>query len=263
MIASTPEPLLAVSSSTAAVEPVAAQTPANLDSVFDMLIAGGPVMVPLVLCSILAATYAIERAFALRARVLGIDGFEGELLAALKTGGVARGVELCTQRATPAARVVRSALVRWSAPFVEREKAVEEAGLREVRTLGANVKPLMYVAMLAPLLGFLGTIYGLIVAFTTVAVQQGLGRPELLAAGISQALITTAAGLTIAVPSQVAYYWLRSRVERFARRVEELYAKAVEALTLPASEPPPASATPSASATPAPAAGEGASHVPA
>lgn len=214
---------------------------APLDSVFDMLLAGGPVMVPLALCSLLAATYGIERAFGLRSKALGIDGFEHELVAAVRAGGVARGVELCGQRATPAARVVKSALVRWGAPFVEREKAVEDAGLREVRALGANLKPLMYVAMLAPLLGFLGTVYGMIVAFTTVALQQGLGRPEMLAAGISQALITTAAGLTIAVPAQVAYYWLRARVERFARRVEELYANVVEALLAPAPEPTAAS----------------------
>jgi len=203
---------------------------APLDSIFDMLLAGGPVMIPLLLCSLLAATYAIERTFGLRSRALGLDGFENELVAALRAGGTSRGVELCAQRSTPAARVVKSALVRWTSPFVEREKAVEDAGLREVRALGANLKPLMYVAMLAPLLGFLGTVYGMIVAFTTVALHQGLGRPEMLAAGISQALITTAAGLTIAVPSQVAYYWLRARVDRFARRVEELYARVGEVL---------------------------------
>ena len=222
---------------------LAATPAARLDSVFDMVLAGGPVMVPLALCSVLAVGFAFERAVRLRGRALGTAGFDLELLAALSAGGLARGIELCEQRSTPAARVMRTALTRWSAPFAEREKHVEEAGLREVRAAGANLKPLVYIAMIAPLLGFLGTVYGMIVAFSTVALHAGLGRPELLASGISQALVTTAAGLTIAVPAQVAYYWLKSRVERFARALEELHARVGEQLARPPA-PPPRDATP-------------------
>ncbi|MCC7013869.1 MAG: MotA/TolQ/ExbB proton channel family protein [Planctomycetes bacterium] len=239
------------------LEPLLTQDPAlapaagaRLDSIFDMVVAGGPVMIPLALSSVLALAYAFERMLRLRARALGTNGFERELEAALSAGGVARGVELCQQRSTPAARVMRVALVQWGAPFAEREKLVEDAARREVRALSANLKPLVYISMLAPLLGFLGTVYGMIVAFTTVALHEGLGRPELLAAGISQALITTAAGLTIAVPTQVLYFWLKSRVDTFARRVEELYAHVAEHLTLGA----PIARTPAAPTTPPPAA---------
>lgn len=211
---------------------------AQLDSVFDMVLAGGPVMVPLALCSVVALAYAIERMLKLRASALGTTALERELLPALAGGGVTRGLDVLERHATPAARVLRAGLSRWSAPYVEREKEVEEAGLREVRSLSANLKPLVYIAMLAPLLGFLGTVYGMIVAFSTVAQSEGLGRPELLAAGISQALVTTAAGLTIAVPAQVLYYWLRSRVERFSRAVEQLYALAGETLRRGVVPPP-------------------------
>src|SRR5688572_21455974 len=208
---------------------------ARLDSIYDMLVAGGPVMVPLALCSVIALMYGIERLLRLRASVLGTSGLEDELLAAVRAGGTRRGIELCELRPSPAARVMRTALVRWPAPFAEREKLVEEAALREVRALSGNLRPLHYIAMLAPLLGFLGTVYGMIVAFTTVALHSAVGKPELLAAGISQALITTAAGLTIAIPAQVAYYWLKSRVERFARAVEAMYAKLGEVLMSPPS----------------------------
>jgi biopolymer transport protein ExbB len=212
----------------------------RLDSIYDMVVAGGPVMVPLALCSVLAVAYTFERLMRLRASSLGTAGLEPELLAAVRAGGVQRGIELCEQRPSPASRVMRTALVRWPAPFAEREKLVEEAAVREVRALSGNLKPLHYIAMLAPLLGFLGTVYGMIVAFTTVALHGAVGKPELLAAGISQALITTAAGLTIAIPTQVAYYWLRSRIDRFARTVEALYAKLGETLTSPHSAPMPA-----------------------
>jgi biopolymer transport protein ExbB len=77
--------------------------------------------------------------------------------------------------------------------------------------------------MIAPLLGLLGTVYGIIQAFSEVAFRQGQGKPEQLAAGLSQALVTTAAGLTIAVPAQAAYFWLKSKVDRFVRRAEDSY----------------------------------------
>ena len=196
----------------------------KLDSIYDLVMAGGPVMIPLALCSIIAFAYAVERAVRLRRSALGLAGFDAELLAAVGAGGVQRGLELCTQRATPIARVMQIALSRWGAPFVEREKVVEEAGLREVRALSANLKPLVIVSMIAPLLGFLGTVFGMIIAFTTVALHGGLGKPEMLASGIAQALVTTAAGLAIAIPAQAAYYWLRARIDRFARKTEDLYA---------------------------------------
>jgi biopolymer transport protein ExbB len=232
-------------------EPVTApRAGAQLDSVFDMVLAGGPVMIPLAICSALALTYAIERAVKLRRGPLGVAALERELLPALAAGGVARGLEVLQQHSTPAARVLRAGLLRWDAPYLEREKEVEEAGLREVRGLSANLKPLVYIAMLAPLLGFLGTVYGMIVAFSTVALSEGLGRPEMLAAGISQALVTTAAGLTIAVPTQVLYYALKSRVERFARDLEELHERADETLRRGAVPPPPsAPAAPASIAT--------------
>lgn len=210
----------------------AAQVPQvnQLDSLYDIVLAGGPVMIPLGLCSIVALAYIVERAVRLRRSALGLGSFETELLVAIGDGGVTRGVELCAQRATPIARVMHTALLRWNAPFLEREKVVEEAGLREVRRMSANLKPLVVVAMLAPLLGFLGTVFGMIIAFITVALHGGLGNPQMLANGIAQALVTTAAGLTIAIPAQAAYYWLRARVDGFARRTEDLYARVGERL---------------------------------
>jgi biopolymer transport protein ExbB len=180
-------------------------------------------MVPIALCSVIALAYAVERLLRLQKRPLGLDGFGEELKAAVAEGGPARGVELCAQRGTPLGRVMTSALKAWGEPFLEREKSVEDAGAREVRRLSANLKPLVVVAMIAPLLGLLGTVWGMIVAFSTIAMQDGLGKPELLAAGISQALITTAAGLCIAIPTQAAYFFLKGKVERFSLRAEELY----------------------------------------
>jgi len=202
----------------------------ELGSLYEILVSGGPVMIPIGLCSVVALTYAVERWLRLSAKRLGTDGFGRELLGAIEQGGVERGLELCRARPTALARVMQPALARFGAPFLEREKLVEDAGQREVRRLSANLRPLVVIAMIAPLLGLLGTVWGIIVAFSTIALAEGLGKPELLANGISQALVTTAAGLVVAIPAQAAYHYFRGRIDRFAWRAEELYGQVMSRL---------------------------------
>jgi biopolymer transport protein ExbB len=84
--------------------------------------------------------------------------------------------------------------------------------------------------MIAPLLGLLGTVWGMIDAFSNIALADGLGKPENLAAGISQALVTTAAGLAVAIPTQAAYYWFRSRIDAFTHSTEDLYGRVLDLL---------------------------------
>ena len=109
---------------------------------------------------------------------------------------------------------------------------MEDAGAREVRRLSSPLRPLVVVGMLAPLLGLLGTVWGMIEAFSSIALDGGLGKPELLASGISQALVTTAAGLAVAIPTQAAAFWFKSRIDRFVQRTEDLYGEMNEALFL-------------------------------
>jgi biopolymer transport protein ExbB len=86
------------------------------------------------------------------------------------------------------------------------------------------------VYLVAPLLGLLGTVWGMIEAFSNIATAEGLGKPELLAGGIYEALTTTAAGLAVAIPALVVHHHLKGRIERFARRLEERHAALEEAL---------------------------------
>ena len=179
-----------------AVEPMAPE--AGLGSLYDMVLEGGPLMVPLALCSVVALAFAVERWIRLRAGLLGKHAHAEAVISAVRDGGVDQGLEACEQGGTPLDRVLGAALSYANAPMLEREKAVEDMGNREVRRLSANLQPLVTVAMIAPLLGLLGTVWGMIEAFSSIAVRNGLGNPETLAAGISQALVTTAAGLAIA-----------------------------------------------------------------
>ena len=199
------------------------QSPQNISSVYDMLWHGGPLMWPLAVCSIIALAYVVERSIRLRENELGSKSYARSIVDAFTQRGTEGAFQVLKDRPRPLGRVLQAGLQRAGSPLLEREKAVEDAGLREVRRLSANLRPLVVIAMIAPLLGLLGTVYGIIQAFSEVAFHGGQGKPEQLAAGLSQALITTAAGLTIAVPTQAAYYWLKARIERFVRRAEDSY----------------------------------------
>jgi len=206
--------------------------PAGLNSLYEMVVGGGPMMVPLALCSVVALAYAVERSVRLRAGTLGNAKLTDAIVREAEAGGARRALAVCDGSPSALARVIATGLRRWGGPFLEVEKAVEDAGSREVRRLSANLRPLVVVAMIAPLLGLLGTVWGMIAAFSNLAVDGALGKPELLASGISQALVTTAAGLAIAIPSQAAYFYYKSKIDAFVRQSEACYARVSEALSL-------------------------------
>jgi biopolymer transport protein ExbB len=222
--------LLPADPAPAATQATAAVGRGELGSLYEILVSGGPIMIPIGLCSVVALAYAVERWLRLSPSRLGTSGFERDLLGSIEHGGVERGLAYCREHPTALARVMQPALARFQAPFLEREKLVEDAGQREVRHMSANLRPLILIYMIAPLLGLLGTVWGIIIAFSEIALGDGQGRPELLANGISQALVTTAAGLVIAIPTQAVYFYFRGRIDRFARRAEELYGQVTSRL---------------------------------
>jgi len=202
----------------------------ELDSVLDMLLNGGPFMVPIALASVLALGFFVERALRLSDSHLGSKRLGRNIVEALKSQGPARALELCDEKPRALGRVLGAGLRRASEPMANFEKAVEDAGSREVKRMSSNLRPLIVIGMIAPLLGLLGTVWGMIEAFSDIAGQDGIGKPELLAGGISQALITTAAGLCVAIPTQTAYYWLRGKIDRFVHRSEDFYVELAEGL---------------------------------
>ena len=210
----------------------------SLLSLFELAVSGGPIMVPLLLCSLVAVAYAFERWLRLRPSRLGRAGLAAELAAALRSDGPARARDLCRERPTVLARMLGAGLERAGAGRAEVEKALEDAGSREARALVHSLRPLSVVTAIAPLLGLLGTVWGIILCFSKIGAGDALGRPEALANGISQALVTTAAGLVIAIPSQAVYFALRARVDRFVKSAEEegdLLSGAIAGAPLPAS----------------------------
>lgn len=180
---------------------------------------GGPVMWPLLALSILGVTVAIWRWWALRQVTRNVAGFMKELKARLVGGDVPGAIAVCEASPSPVASMVKAGLLRYGRPKDEVERALEDASAHELAVLERGLPVLATIAMIAPLLGFLGTVTGMINSFEALA-SVGLNNPAEVAKGISEALITTAMGLIIAIPIQMIYNYFVTRVNALVRNME-------------------------------------------
>lgn len=197
-------------------------------SLQDLLWSGGPVMWPLGLCSIVVLAFAVERFINLRAAKIAPASVMERVEKVIADGDAGDAIATLDQDPSPAARVFVAGLRHREGLPKEIEEAMGDVGRREVSRMRDNILPLNVVANIAPLLGLLGTVFGMIEAFKVVAAGTGLGKPEQLASGIYRALVTTAVGLSIAIPSLALYYYFNGRVIKLLRRIDELGTRLVE-----------------------------------
>ncbi|MBM4072827.1 MAG: MotA/TolQ/ExbB proton channel family protein [Planctomycetes bacterium] len=222
--------LLAASVAFAQEEAAAAESP---ETIMEMILKSGAsgiaFMVILGSFSLIAVAVIIERLVnQARSKLLPPD-FVSELQQLSRgSGDVERFRPLAGKSQAPIARVLRAALLRTGRPLVEVEKAMEDALAREAATLRGRVRPLNVIASVAPLVGLLGTVVGMIMSFRTAS-QAGLGRAEILAEGIYLALLTTAAGLIIAVPAVLAGAYFNAQIDRTMHQTDEYLMETIPA----------------------------------
>lgn len=194
---------------------------------------GGILMVPLLGCSFALAVFGIERAVSLRTGRVVPKLFVSRFVEQLQAGQLARGAALdaCDENGSPAARVFAAAVRRWGKPAVEIEQAAIDACERELNHLRRYRRVFNGVATIGPLLGLLGTVFGLIRSFNDVAASGAMGRPDLLARGFGEALITTAMGLLVAIPAMVLHWTFTSRVDRLAMRLDETCQQVIDEIS--------------------------------
>ncbi len=181
---------------------------------------GGIFMYPLLFFSVLAATVAVERFIVFSKAKINVNAFLTQIRKALLVNrNVKEAIKVCEQNKGPVASVMKAGLLRYGQPREEIEKTIENAALYELDRLEKRLGVLGTTANVAPMLGFLGTVAGMIKSFATLA-EQGLTNPAAVAVGISEALITTATGLIIAIPAQLVYNWYTTKITRFVRDIE-------------------------------------------
>ena len=190
-------------------------------TLLDMVFRGGWVMIPIAVCSLLALFVVIERWITLNRLRTNTRMFVLQLKNLLLKNQAGEAITLCKKTPGPIAKIARAGLERMSRPRQEIKEAIESAGKTEVYHLEKYLGMLATVASVAPALGFLGTVTGMIQAFMQVQQLGGNVDASVLAGGIWEALITTAAGLIVGIPAIICYNWIVGKVERFVFEMEE------------------------------------------
>ena len=193
----------------------------------DIFQKGGPLMYPILLCSVLALAIFLERLWTFSKFKQGTDALRKDVEDLVLKSRIEEALVVCQRVGSPLARIFIAALRASGKPRDQVKTAVEEVGTREAAPLERYLGLLGTIASLSPLLGLLGTVVGMIEAFNVIAVQ-GVGTPATIGGGISQALITTAAGLTVAIPTILLHKYLTGRVDRMVLELEEYSLHLVE-----------------------------------
>lgn len=181
---------------------------------------GGWVMWVLLAFSIVALAIMIERWLVLRKAKINVNEFLAKLRKALIVNRSIRdAIKICEQYRGPLASIMKAGLLKYGEPKEDIEKTIETAALHEMGRLEKRLIFLSSTANVAPLLGFFGTVSGMIKSFEALA-EQGLSNPAAVASGISEALVTTAAGLLVAIPTQLAYNYFMNSINKSVRDIE-------------------------------------------
>lgn len=212
---------------------------ADGESMFEMpalvtkIARGGPLMIPLAICSLIVISLSLERLIALRRSRVIPRPFVRRFTECVEDGQLSfdEANELCEAFDCPVAEVFRAAVRRWGRPMFEVEQAVMDAGDRVADGLRRFLRVFHAISNVAPLIGLLGTVLGMIEAFEMLSGEESLGRSGMLASGISVALMTTAGGLSVAIPAYLAYMYFSSKSDRYLGEIDKLCQRVVDTIS--------------------------------
>lgn len=197
---------------------------------WEIVLAGGPFMWPIILCSVIAAAIVLERLWTLQQRRIVPPDLTRRIWQLVESGQISDKVITALEANSPLGKLLAVGLVnryRTRAVLMER---LEDAGRHVTHELDRFLNTLGTIATVAPLLGLLGTVAGIIKAFNAIY-AGGMGDPHALSGGIAQALLTTAAGLCVAIPSYVSFRYLRGRVDGIVVQMEKDVIQFADALS--------------------------------
>ena len=212
----------------------------------EVLDAMGPFFIAaFVLASVIALWFGIERLVVLRRGRVIPRAFVERFLQNLEAGHLdsEEALELCQRNGSPVALVFAHGIRKWGKPSVEVEQAIIDGGERQISQMRKHLRVVNGVATVMPLVGLLGTVWGMILAFNQIASNDAMGNANELAVGISLALLTTAAGLCIAIPSLILYMYLAGRVDALVMEMDLLAQNVVHLISAEALADKPVAAT--------------------
>ncbi len=191
---------------------------------------GGIMMYPILFCSIMVLGIGIERFYNLRRKNIIDTEFLKNVRNHWNWKDVHLGLQMCNSYDNALSRILKTGLLRFGGKLDEVERAIEGAGQHEASLMNSNLRVLGAVANITPMMGLLGTVFGMIKAFNVIS-QSGTGNPGLVASGISEALITTATGMVVGIPALAMYHYFRGKIDRYVFEMEEISFQLIEELS--------------------------------
>jgi biopolymer transport protein ExbB len=189
-------------------------------SVIDLAIKGGFMMIPILLSSVVAVYVFVERILTINKANRSPEAFVGKIKELVLKGDINGARMLCAQVDSPIARMIEKGVSRIGSPLKNIEASIENVGKIELFKLEKNLGILATVSGAAPMMGFLGTVIGMVEAFIAIAQEEGSVSPKLLSSGIYTAMITTVAGLIVGIIAYLAYNYLVTHVSKVVHRME-------------------------------------------
>jgi len=203
-------------------------------SLWEIFAAGGPVMWPILLCSIFALAIIIEKFWHMKKIKINTQQFLGAILDKMKRHEVKEAMEICDKTPGPIAHILKAGILKYDRPRPQIVESIEDASLYEIPRIEKNLNALATIAHISPLLGLLGTVTGMVRCFQTIQAKATSFHPVSpgdLAGGIWEALLTTVAGLIVAIPTFVAYNYLAGRINHYILEMEKASTELVNFLT--------------------------------
>lgn len=189
-------------------------------SVLDLAIQGGFMMVPIFILSVIAIYLFFERLMIINKANQSPEQFMDRVKESVLKGDINGAKFLCAQQDSPVARMIQKGLSRIGSPLKNIEASIENVGKLEIFKLEKNLSSIATIAGAAPMMGFLGTVIGMVEAFIAIAQEEGTVSPKLLSSGIYTAMITTVAGLIVGIMAYLAYNFLITRVQKVIHKME-------------------------------------------
>jgi len=189
-------------------------------SILALAKAGGILMIPILLSSVIAIYIFVERVLTINKANQSPDSFISKIKELVQRGDINGAKITCAQFDTPVARMIEKGISRIGSPLKNIEASIENVGKIELFKLEKNLSILATVAGAAPMMGFLGTVIGMVQAFISIAQEEGSVSPKLLSSGIYTAMITTVAGLIVGIIAYLGYNYLVTRVSKVVHKME-------------------------------------------
>jgi len=189
-------------------------------SVFDLLFKGGFMMIPIFILFVLSVYILFEKLFVLKKESKNIKGFNKEIKNRVSQGDINGAKLICQDTNTPSSRMILKGLNRINSNLKSIEASIENVGKIEIYNLEKNLSLLATISGAAPMMGFLGTVTGMIQAFISIAQEEGAVSPKLLSSGIYEAMITTASGLFVGIIAYLSYNYLVAKVQKLIHNME-------------------------------------------